>query len=520
MEFEMLDTPQTALTLPERAAVALGSVKHRQEIIALVNQYADIGPAKNKEGRDQAHAAGMRLLKTRTGIRSSGKGAREDATAFAKAVKSEEDDLVALIDPEENRLFAIRDVWDQAVEDEKQAKIAANIKRVSGHKSNLEAIRNAPLGAVGRSSAEIGAIICELAHAIPGEEWEEFIEEAKAARLVSLDFLAKAETERLGIECAEESQRQERARIEADRAELEELRAAQAKAAEEAEKRAAIELKAARDKQADELYAERQEAMRIQGLENDKRRAAAEAENIRIRLERAEAVRLEAERAAKHEEQMTAIREAQAKIDARNAEIAASDLAKEIEAAHERKKAEHIANQERLRVEMAEADRRRAEATDETDAFDASHPISVAEMPSDERAWVADHCEAATLSDAADSIESDECWSADEELFNADSFGELLDMNDHLEVGNIVWCGTKVRPGTKELCDADDIIDMIGNRASDIGGEWADDYPDVSKEASSELDEFLAAWITKHCPPAFWTVKNVTQRIITAEDLT
>lgn len=33
----------------------------------------------------------------------------------------------------------------------------------------------------------------------------------------------------------------------------------------------------------------------------------------------------------------------------------------------------------------------------------------------------------------------DETWSANEELFNCDSLGELLDENDDLEVGASVW---------------------------------------------------------------------------------
>lgn len=113
-----------------------------------------------------------------------------------------------------------------------------------------------------------------------------------------------------------------------------------------------------------------------------------------------------------------------------------------------------------------------------------------------------------------------ECWSADEEDFNSTSLGALLDNNDHLVVGSTVWSGEAAKPELSELCSAQDVIETMADRASDIAGEHADDYPDVSAEAKAKLDALLCAWIAEHCPPSFYTVTNVQPHTLTADDFT
>ena len=112
----------------------------------------------------------------------------------------------------------------------------------------------------------------------------------------------------------------------------------------------------------------------------------------------------------------------------------------------------------------------------------------------------------------------EECWSVDEENFNARTLGELIENHD-LEVGSMVFRADAVRPSAKELISATDVIDTMGERAYDIAGEYGEDYPDVTDEAANELDDLLAAWIAKHAAPTFWTVRNVQPHTITADDL-
>lgn len=110
-------------------------------------------------------------------------------------------------------------------------------------------------------------------------------------------------------------------------------------------------------------------------------------------------------------------------------------------------------------------------------------------------------------------------WSRNNEDFTCDELDELLDTHDDLAVGDVVFIGEVAPIQTKHLCDADDVIEMIGERAYDEVGEYADGYPDVMPEARAELDALLAGWIEKHAKPTFYSVVNVRQYFITAADM-
>lgn len=114
-----------------------------------------------------------------------------------------------------------------------------------------------------------------------------------------------------------------------------------------------------------------------------------------------------------------------------------------------------------------------------------------------------------------------EAWSADEEFFNYDSLGELLDTHrDDLEVGQNVFVGDAVPADAGGFFDADDLLDRLGEVAYDNHGECAEDWPDkVPLEAKKEFDDFLAAWIAKHCPARFYSIENVRPYVLTEEDL-
>lgn len=302
------------LTLPERAALALGSSKIEAELRELVTKSKDIKEIKNADGRDECHAAAMVLRTSRTSITKLGKAAREDAKAFATAVIAAEDQLVAITEPEEKRLIELRDAWDAKLKAEKDAAIAAERKRVEDIKTAINDMRNMPMAALGKSSIIIDALIIGLTEHIDPTFFEEFIDEAKLVRLEALDQLGKAKDAAITAE-------EEAKRIEAERAELEELRKKQAEeqaerdrlerlASEERERVAAIE----RKREADQLAADRAkfaaeqaDIERIRKLEDEARaarmqveREAMEAENERLRLERAriatEAAALEAQR--------------------------------------------------------------------------------------------------------------------------------------------------------------------------------------------------------------------------------
>ena len=311
----------TALTLPERAALALNSAEHRKKLAGLVQQSSSIKEVLNKDGREEAHRAAMTLKSTRTSIKATGKAAREDATAFSNAVIAEEKELIKMIEPEENRLFSLRDEWDAKIEAERQAKIQAERDRISAIQECIEKIRSYPVRFAGKSSKTISEGISALVGHEITDEFQEFKDQAKALRLEILDQLAAMETEQIAVEVAAEAARQEAerqrisqeaeaARLKAEREELEVLRAEQAK--RDAEARAEIM------RQQAELAEKAAEAERKAQAEIDERNRLAAIEQKRLDDER-EA--LEAEKRKFQEQQQAEERAAEVK---RQAELQAA----------------------------------------------------------------------------------------------------------------------------------------------------------------------------------------------------
>lgn len=109
-------------------------------------------------------------------------------------------------------------------------------------------------------------------------------------------------------------------------------------------------------------------------------------------------------------------------------------------------------------------------------------------------------------------------WSRDGESFQFDSLAELLETYDDLEAGMSVEFGTATYPSTN-FVDADDVVELIGTRAYDVGGEYAEDFPSLSDAAVKELSEFLSAWQAKHCKPTFYIVPGAQKYVITEQDI-
>lgn len=273
-----MSTPETALTVVARAALALGSDKARTELAELVKKSANIVEVKNSAGREECHSAAMVLVRARTNIEKIGKAARDDATKFSKAVIAEEKALISITQPEEDRLLGLRDAWDAAraaekaeaerIERERVAAIHARIGRIKGF---------ATLALECRTSAKVEELI-ERLMAEPTEGFEEFAEEAATARGLTLarmkeisDAKFADEQERARIAAEQEAERQ---RLAAERAELErqqaEARAAQAQADAKA--------KAERDAAEAQLAAERAAF----AAEQDRQREAQAAEARRL----------------------------------------------------------------------------------------------------------------------------------------------------------------------------------------------------------------------------------------------
>lgn len=287
----------TALAPAQRAAIALDSAKHRKELAELVKKSAGIVAVLNTDAREEAHRAGMVLKNTRVAIQKRGKEAREDATAFSKAVIAEEKALIDMISPEEERVLALRDEWDAKVEAERQAKIEAERQRVAAIQDRIEAIReHGPDAAHSTMSADIALILDHLEKVeVTAEVFQEMTETAekvKAETLVSVRASLRrciereAEAARLKAE-----QEAEAARLKAEREELARLRAEQeARLAEERRR-----LQAEQEEVATKARAEQEAAQAALQAERDRMNSELAVERERLAKEQAA---LEAERRA------------------------------------------------------------------------------------------------------------------------------------------------------------------------------------------------------------------------------
>ncbi len=220
----MSTEPQTALTVVQRAVVALGyNEENRKGLTALAGESKHITAITNADGREQAHAAMMKLKNTRIAIEKRGKAAREDATAFSKAVISEEDSLVAIISPEEARLQTLRDQWDTRIENERRAKVEAEQKRQAEGQGRINDLRSTVNGALrAKSSADVVRILADVqAATIDPELYHDY----KDAHLVAKSETV-AELERIRDDMI--AREQESARLAAERAEFDRQRAEQA----------------------------------------------------------------------------------------------------------------------------------------------------------------------------------------------------------------------------------------------------------------------------------------------------
>lgn len=353
-----MTTETTALTVTERAAVALGAKDYELKLAELVKSSCRIVAIKNPDGYKEAHGARMSLKNTRVAIQKAGKDAREDAQAFSKAVISEEKRLTALIEPEEGRLQALQDEWDAAREAEKQAAIQAEQARIERHQAAIRAMRESVVIAATETAFDIATTIAYFeGYSVSEDAFQEF---APAAHKARGEVIAALQSQHAAAVAREA----EAARLQAEREELARLRA------EQEQRDAAERAKIAAEQQAE---AERLAGERRQFEEEQRALRAAQAEMERKAAEAraAEQARIDAERAELRRQQDAIAAELRRKQD-EEAAAARAEADRVAAAAHkvevERVAAEH-AEAERLRRIDADARLCAAEARAKTNAI-------------------------------------------------------------------------------------------------------------------------------------------------------
>ncbi|MFZ4539331.1 hypothetical protein [Propionivibrio sp.] len=295
----------TQLTVAARAAVALESSTAEAYLQSLSMQSQSITAITNADGRTECHAAAMTAKGARIGIEKAGKAARDDAMQFSKAVITETNRLVAIIEPEESRLVGIRDEWDAEKSREKAEKAREESLRVMIIQGRINCIRTLPSLTAGATAAVVQFDIDALTRTEIDDTFAEFHDEAVTAKAESLAKLTEIHAALVRAEAeaikAKAEQDEQFARIKAEREELARLRAEQAirDAADKVDREAeAKRLQLARDEIA--------EGRRVIAAENAKRLAADRDELARRMAEE--------DRALKRSVEIEKLREAASKI--------------------------------------------------------------------------------------------------------------------------------------------------------------------------------------------------------------
>lgn len=111
------------------------------------------------------------------------------------------------------------------------------------------------------------------------------------------------------------------------------------------------------------------------------------------------------------------------------------------------------------------------------------------------------------------------CYSANEENFNYESLGELID--DHgLDIGSIYWEADAIEISSSDFIYVDNILEAMDEVIyEEVGEVYGNECSDVSSEAKAELDTLITEWARKHITLRYWKVRNSKECKVVVEDL-
>lgn len=113
---------------------------------------------------------------------------------------------------------------------------------------------------------------------------------------------------------------------------------------------------------------------------------------------------------------------------------------------------------------------------------------------------------------------AEEAWSFDGEAYRYDSLQELIECHA-VEPGSTVYTGRKSKFSPSHFTDVDSVIELMNDRACDVGGEFAEDFPDATPKAREQLQILLDAWADYYTLVSFFIVEDAREYVITERDL-
>lgn len=337
-----------AVTKIEAAGTHIATVVEQTPVIVLTDHdqrdafYAHIQrefdafqpDVSTEKGRKEIKSFAYKITRTKTAIDDAGKKLNEEARARINAVDAERRVVKEKLDALAKEVRRPLTEWEEAEE-----------KRIEECRAVIERIKAAAVVTIEDTAATVRARGAEVWNtAIDADRFGDMLAEATATKEMAVSSLKsamarlaqeeadKAELERLRAEAAE---REERDRIEREAREADERRAAEAKAAEEkriADERAAEERRIAAEKaEAERIERAKQEAAEAAeraAREEQAQRDREHAEQLAAERRRAE----EAERAAQVERDRIAAEEAERQAEVKR--LADEQAAREADQAH------------------------------------------------------------------------------------------------------------------------------------------------------------------------------------------
>ncbi|VVO86375.1 hypothetical protein [Pseudomonas fluorescens] len=283
---------------------------------------AEVPDLTTRKGRERIASLAAKVSKSKTAVEKPGRDYLKRLKEMPKVVEAELREFV-------NKMDALRDATRQPLTDWEQAEIA----RTDAHVDAIQRIKDLAIFEAAPTAEHLANIIAELELLEMGDSWEEFLAEAaqvKDQTLIKLRTLhaeraryeaEQAELIRLRAEAEAQAQRDRDAQIARDAEEC---------ARREAEQRAQAERDAATRREQELLD---QAAAAQRAAEQAARDAEVEAERQRLQLQlqaeqaeraaaQAEANRIAAEQRAEQERVAAEQRQAEAVEQARLAEVA------------------------------------------------------------------------------------------------------------------------------------------------------------------------------------------------------
>lgn len=236
----MKDTKEeNALLIPsiEIVAKAFESEESLEAIISAIEKEckAEHYTVATREGRDRIKSQAYKIARSKTAIDNVGKGLTEEATALIKKINGRRNLASSRLDALKDEIRAPLTEWE-----------AADDKRKQDIKDRINA--SFGLRALPESSAALRALQDSTIAVELDDTWQEFLEEATKAKD---NFLRHLAAKIHDAERAEQREREIAAEREAQRLELERLRAA------EEERKKAEEERAAEQRLQDAIQAEK-----------------------------------------------------------------------------------------------------------------------------------------------------------------------------------------------------------------------------------------------------------------------